>query len=95
VLGRPARGELDGEIRTRTMNWPAHPAAACAAVRSYGEVAEARSAHRSCIGMAAVHHLRGAGQDRLCSMMSNEHAYCLAIEWLLGIEVLRARSTSA
>ena len=35
--------------------------------------------------------------DRLdyVSMMCNEHAYCLAIEKLLGIEVPSARSTSA
>ena len=35
--------------------------------------------------------------DRLdyVSMMSNEHAYVMAIEKLLGIEVPGARSTSA
>jgi NADH-quinone oxidoreductase subunit D len=88
------------EIKNYTLNFgPQHPAAHGVlrlVLELDGEVIPARRPahrllHRATEKLAETQHLHpvAAYMDRLdyVSMMSNEHAYCLAIEKLLGIDV--------
>jgi NADH-quinone oxidoreductase subunit D len=99
-LRRSRRGDLVAEIRNYTMNFgPQHPAAHGVlrlVLELDGEVIQRADPHIGLLHRAteklAEHktYLQALPyMDRLdyVSMMSNEHAYCLAIEKLLGIEV--------